>query len=98
MFLIWRPVNASSVFSLPVVKHFGWSRTLFSLLVATAPLAAGFSSPAIGWLMDRYDERTIMIGGATMVAVAFLALSRADSVVAFFAIFIVLGVGITAST
>ena len=45
MFLIWGAVNASSVFFLPVVRHFGWSRGFFSLLVATAPLAAGFSSP-----------------------------------------------------
>jgi MFS family permease len=98
MFLIWGPVNASGVFFLPVVKHFGWSRALFSLLVATAPLAAGFSSPAIGSLMDRYGERKIMIAGATMVALSYLALSRADSAAAFFVTFVVLGVGITAST
>jgi MFS family permease len=98
LFLIWGPVNASGVFFLPVVKYFGWSRALFSLLVATAPLAAGLSSPAIGSLMDRYGERAIMIGGAAMVAASFLALSRADSAWAFFAIFIALGVGITAST
>jgi MFS family permease len=98
LFLIWGPVNASSVFFLPVVKHFGWSRALFSLLAATAPLAAGFSSPAIGSLLDRYGERTIMIAGATIVALSFLALSRADSAAAFFVVFIVLGVGITAST
>ena len=98
LFLIWGPVNAGSVFFLPVVKHFGWSRALFSLLAATAPLAAGFSSPAIGSLMDRYGERRIMIGGATMVALSFIALSRADSAAAFFVIFVVLGVGISAST
>ena len=98
LFLIWGPVNASSVFFLPVVKHFGWSRALFSLLAATAPLAAGFSSPAIGSMMDRHGERRIMIIGAAMVALSFLALSRADSAAAFFAIFVVLGVGITAST
>ena len=98
LFLIWGPINASSVFFLPVVKHFGWSRALFSLLAATAPLAAGFSSPAIGSLLDRYGERRIMIAGAAMVALSFLALSRADSAAAFFVIFIVLGVGITGST
>ena len=98
LFLIWGPVNAGSVFFLPVVKHFGWSRALFSLLVATAPLAAGFSSPAIGSIMDRYGERRIMIAGAMMVALSFIALSRADSAAAFFVIFVVLGVGISAST
>ncbi|HUA34996.1 MAG TPA: MFS transporter [Candidatus Binataceae bacterium] len=98
MFLIWGPINASSVFFIPVVKHFAWSRALFSLLVATAPLAAGFSSPALGSLMDRYGERRIMITGAAMVGLGFLALSRADSAIAFLAVFIVLGVGISAST
>ena len=98
MFLIWGPVNASSVFFLPVVRYFGWSRAFFSLLAATAPLAAGFSSPGIGSLMDRYGERRIMIAGATMVGLSFLALSRADSAPAFFAIFVILGIGITAST
>jgi len=98
MFFIWGPVNASSVFFLPVVRHFKWSRAFFSLLVATAPLAAGFSSPVIGSLMDRCGERKIMIAGATMAGLSFLALSQADSAWAFFAIFIILGIGITAST
>src|SRR5215469_13678762 len=98
MFLIWGPINASSVFFLPVVKHFGWSRTFFSLLVATAPLPAGLGSPVLGSLMDRYGERRIMIAGATMVGLSFIALSRATSAVTFFGTFVVLGLGITAST
>jgi MFS transporter, OFA family, oxalate/formate antiporter len=98
MFLIWGPVNASGVFFVPVVKHFGWSRGLFSLLVAAAPLAAGLSSPVIGSLLDRFGERRIMMTGAALVALSYLALSRADSAAAFLAIFVVLGVGVTAST
>lgn len=98
LFLIWGPINASGVFFVPVVKHFGWSRALFSLLVATAPLAAGVSSPWIGAAMDRFGERRIMLAGAAAVALSYLALSRADSAAAFLAIFILLGAGITAST
>jgi MFS family permease len=98
MFLVWGPVNASSVFFLPVVNHFGWSRAFFSLLVATAPLAAGLGSPVIGSLIDRYGEREIMIAGATMVGLSFITLSQANSAATFFVIFVVLGLGITAST
>ena len=98
LFLIWGPVNASGVFFIPVVKHFGWSRGFFSLLVGTAPLAAGLSSPAVGWLMDRIGARQMMIAGASVVALSFMALSRANSAAAFLAIFVLLGVGITAST
>jgi MFS family permease len=98
MFLIWGPVNAGGVFFLPVIKHFGWSRGLFSALVATAPLAAGLSSPLVGSLLDRVSPRKVMVTGAAMVALGYLALSRANSAAAFLAIFIVLGIGITAST
>lgn len=98
MFLIWGPVNASGVFFVPVVKHFGWSRALFSALVATAPLAAGISSPLVGSLLDRVGARRVMVAGAAMVAAGYAALSRANSVSAFFLVFIVLGVGITCST
>ena len=98
MFLIWGPVNASGVFFIPVIKHFGWSRGFFSLLVATAPLAAGLSSPAVGWLMDRRGARQVMIAGASIVALSFVALSRANSAAEFLIVFVFLGVGITAST
>jgi MFS family permease len=98
MFLVWGPVNASGVFFLPVVKHFGWSRGLFSALLATAPLAAGLSSPLAGSMLDRLSPRKLMVPGAAMVALSYLLLSRANSAAAFFAIFILLGVGITCST
>ncbi|MGA9722800.1 MAG: MFS transporter [Candidatus Binatus sp.] len=98
LFLIWGPVNAGGVFFLPVVKHFGWSRGFFSLLVGTAPLAAGLSSPAVGWLMDRIEVSKVMIAGASVVALGFVALSRANSAAQFLIIFIFLGIGITAST
>ncbi len=98
LFLIWGPINASGVFFIPVSKHFGWSRGFLSTLTAVAPLAAGFSSPAAGWLMDRIGPRRVMIAGAALVALSYLALSRANSAAEFLLIFVFLGVGITAST
>ncbi len=98
LFLIWGPLNAGGVFFVPVITHFGWSRGFFSLLVGVGPLAAGVSSPAAGWLMDRIDARKVMIAGASMVALGYVALSRANSALEFLLIFILLGVGVTAST
>jgi MFS family permease len=98
LFLTWGPVNAGGVFFLPVVKHFGWSRAWFSALSSAAPLAAGLSSPLLGSLLDRIGARPVMIAGAAMVGAGYVALSRANSAAAFLAIFIVMGIGITAST
>ena len=83
LFLIWGPLNAGGVFFVPVLTHFGWSRGFFSLLVGVGPLAAGVSSPAAGWLVDRIDARKVMIGGASMVALGYVALSLANSALEF---------------
>jgi MFS family permease len=98
LFLIWGPVNAGGVFFLPVVKSFGWSRAQFALLGGLAAIAAGVSGPFIGWLIDRAGVRTMMISGAAAVVLCNLALSRANSFTYFAAIFIVLGMAITATT
>ena len=47
MFLIWGPTNASGVFFLPVIRHFGWNRAFFSSIVAIAPLSAGLAGAFI---------------------------------------------------
>src|SRR5271156_2783000 len=88
LFLIWGPLNAGGVFFVPVITHFGWNRGFFSLLVGVGPLAAGLSSPAAGWLMDRIEARKLMIVGASMVAFGYVALSRANSALEFLLIFI----------
>jgi MFS family permease len=98
LFLIWGPINAGGVFFIPVTSHFRWSRGFFSLLVGMAPLAAGLSSPAVGWLMDRIGARQMMIAGASTVALGYMALSRANSAAEFLVVFVLLGVGVTAST
>ncbi|MGC2305226.1 MFS transporter [Candidatus Binatus sp.] len=98
LFLIWGPINAGGVFFIPVIKHFGWSRGFFSLLVGIAPLAAGLSSPAVGWLMDRIGVRQMMIAGASTVALGYMALSRANSAAEFLVVLFILGIGVTAST
>ena len=98
LFLIWGPVNAGGVFFLPVVKSFGWSRAQFALLGGLGALSAGVSGPFIGWLIDRTGVRTMMISGAAAVVLCNLALSRANSLTQFAAIFIVFGVGLSAAT
>ncbi len=98
VFLIWGPVNAGGAFFLPVIKHFGWSRAQFSALGGLAAIAAGISGPLVAWLIDRAGVRVVMIAGAITVVVYNLALSRANSLIEFAAIFIVAGVAIAAST
>ncbi len=98
LFLIWGPLNAGGVFFLPVVNYFGWSRARFAALGGLGAIAAGASGPFVGWLVDRTGVRVVMITGAALDVLCYLALSRANSLLEFAAIFIVVGMAITAST
>ena len=48
--------------------------------------------------MDRIGARQMMIAGASTVALGYMALSRANSAAEFLIVFVLLGVGVTAST
>ena len=98
LFFTWGSINAGGVFFLPVVKTFGWSRAQFAALGALPALAGGLSGPFIGWLIDRAGARIMMIGGAIGIVLCNLALSQANSLAEFGAIFFVAGLAFAAAT
>ncbi|MFZ0887805.1 MAG: MFS transporter [Candidatus Binataceae bacterium] len=90
--------NTTGVFFPPLLKQFGWSRTQISALPAALAAAAGLSVPLAGWLLDRVEARVVMVAGAAMAGLAFIAASRVNSFPPLVAAYVVLGVGITGST
>ena len=63
----------------------------FAALVGVGALAGGFAGPVVGWLVDRAGVRLLMIGGALLIALCYVGLSRANSLGQFAVIFIVAG-------
>jgi MFS family permease len=98
LFFILGGASASGVFFLPVIKTFGWSRAELAALVGVGALAAGFAGPVVGWLVDRAGVRLMMIGGALMIALCYVGLSRANSLGQFAVICVVAGIAAAAST
>jgi len=98
LFFIWGALGAGGVFFLPVLKTFGWSRAQFAALGGIGALTAGVAGPLIGWLIDRIGARTMMIVGAAVTFLCYLALSRADSYAQFAGVVAVGGVAGAAAT
>ncbi len=98
LFFIYGPLYAGGVFFLPLLKSFGWSRAQLAALGGVGAIAAGASGPFIGWLIDRIGVRAMMIGGAAVIVLCDLALSRANSFAQFAAICIVSGAAGAAAT
>src|SRR5216683_5997841 len=91
--------NTGGLFFPHLLKHFGWKRAQLSTLQGAAlPLSAGLSAPLIGWLLDRVEARVVMVAGVIMTGVSFLICSRVDSFGPLFGAYVLLGVGIGAST
>jgi MFS family permease len=99
VFVFGSGYNTGGLFFPHLLKHFGWKRAQLSTLQGAAlPLSAGLSAPLIGWLLDRVEARMVMVAGAIMTGVSFLIASRVDSFGPLFGAYVLLGVGIGAST
>jgi MFS family permease len=113
MYYGWRIVIATSCnlfvcsgigfFTFPVFLKFieadlHVGRDSLSYAGALAALAAGFATPAIGYALDRYGARAVMLPGAALLSTSYLLLSRSDSLLHLYALFLTIGIGMAATT
>ncbi|MDO8432034.1 MAG: MFS transporter [Candidatus Binatus sp.] len=98
MFFIWGAINSGAVFFVPVLKHFGWTRAKLSVALSIGWVTGGAAGPFIGWLADRIDPKKMMVTGATITGLLWLALSRANSFGEFLVINGLFGICVGAST
>lgn len=68
-----------AVFVYPLASELGWSRTLISGAAAVGGLAATFTSPLVGWLIDRYGARSVLTVSVLILGVVTLTLYWADA-------------------
>jgi MFS family permease len=81
------------VFIAPLVKHFGWSRTQVSTLPSMIAIFIGVSAPFIGWLLDRFEAKWIVLVGCALSAAAFVIASTANTYTTMLIAYCMLGVG-----
>jgi MFS family permease len=83
----WEP---SSVFILPLVKHFKWTRAEVSTLNAALAIGAGAAGPMVGLLLERIGAAVCMAAGALLagcgLGLASAGASLAGMVLSYFLI------------
>jgi MFS family permease len=90
--------NTVPVFLPVLAKHFSWSRVQVSMLPSALAASAGLGYVIVGWLLDRVAARYVMVVGALIAGVAFLAASQAQSFASMICAYLALGVGISGAT
>ncbi len=71
----------------PLEAEFGWSRTQVSGASSLSLLIFAFSSPFVGWWVDRWGPRSAMAIGGLVTGVAFVALSGVQNLWQFYVLF-----------
>jgi MFS family permease len=107
-YLGWRVTLASSVAAMagfgsvliysfgillkPLSTEFGWSRATLSIAFACASFTLGICSPGLGWLLDRYGPRRVILPCIVIFGAAFASLALlTNSLPRLFATFILIG-------
>lgn len=81
----------------PVERELGLSRAQSSLAFSLALLAEGVLAYPVGRWIDRGHERAVMTGGSLLVALALALHSLVRSAEAFYAVWLLLGAGLSAT-
>lgn len=96
--LAWGAVFYPPVLTVPLIAaDRGFSFTFAMGGFSAGLLAAGFVSPTIGSLIDRYGGHRVMPFGSLAGAVGLVALTYASHPVAYFAVWMLLGAAMAAS-
>ena len=89
------PFITFSLFIPPVVEDFGISRMTANLGLSIMTVVMTLVGPLIGALLDRRSIRGLMVAGAVLNVLSFLAISRATEV---WQLGLVLGIGLAGGT
>jgi len=69
---------ASGLFMEPLMREFGWSRTLLSSGPSIATTTTAILSPFFGILIDRYGSRRLVLPGLVVTMLSVAAFSRTN--------------------
>src|SRR5208282_1532076 len=82
-----------AIFLKPLAAEFGWSREAVSVAFGIAALAVAACSPGLGWLLDRYPARRIILPCMAVFGCAFASLSLlTPRIWHLYPIFLILGI------
>ena len=80
--------HSISVFFLPLKRDLGVSTTAISFLYGAARLEGGFEGPIVGYLIDRFGFRKLILIGATFTGLGLIFLSTVQSFLSLFLVYV----------
>ena len=100
-FVILMVAFSFGLFSLPqfypsLVRSFHWNRASVTAGGSIVLLLVGVLSPLVGWLVDRFQPKAVLVGGMCLVGIGLGLLSLTQSLEQYYAFCVLLGAGSSA--
>ncbi|HJN86002.1 MAG: MFS transporter [Dehalococcoidia bacterium] len=77
-------ITTLTVFIYPMSQELGWTRTMISGAVSAGALASLLISPIIGWAIDRFGARPLLVISVMILGVSIASLAWATVPVTFY--------------
>ena len=85
--------QAFGVYLAVLVEDRGWSKTAVSGAAALKSTETALLGPVLGWMVDRFGSQGIIRAGVVTFGIGFMLLSQIDTLVGFYAAFVVIALG-----
>ena len=89
-------VFSFTAFFEPIANEFGWSYTQISIAASIRGLELGLFAPVMGFLVDRFGPRRLLLGGTFTIGAGCLLISQVQSLAMFYGAFVLLAIGLSA--
>lgn len=77
----------------PLIKEFGWSYTQVSFAASLRGLEMGIFAPFVGFLVDRFGSRKLILCGMILVGLGLILLSSIQSLLMLYVSFLIIAFG-----
>jgi MFS family permease len=85
------------VFFKPMAAEFGWTRAMTAGAYSLRSIEGGIASPVVGWAVDKYGGRIVILLGAIVSGLSFALMPLVDSLLGFYLIYgVLLSAGMSA--
>ncbi|RLT34924.1 MAG: MFS transporter [Chloroflexi bacterium] len=89
--------QAFGTYAVVLRNEFGWSRSALSGAFSMAGVESGIMGPVVGFLLDRFGPRNVMIVGIACLGSGLIAFAFIHSLLMFYVVYFVMAVGATLS-
>ncbi len=85
------------VFFKPMSSEFGWTRAMTAGAYSLRSIEGGIASPLVGWAVDKYGSRIVIVIGAVISGLSFTMMPLVNSLLGFYLIYgVALSAGMSA--